>query len=120
MYLLAILLPSLAVLMCGKPVQALLLFVAHVTVIGWIPASMYAIMVVKDREDNKRTNQIVRAIERTSPLAPVASLVALKEAAPEAEAWDKTAVYLDGKIVKKHEPGIIDRLSKLDKPIFRD
>jgi uncharacterized membrane protein YqaE (UPF0057 family) len=120
MYFLAIFLPSLAVFLCGKPVQALLLLVAHVTVIGWIPASMYALMVVKDTQDNKRTNQIVGAIERGSATAPVPSFAAPLEPVREVDTWDKTATYVGGKIVDQHPPTIADRLSKLDKPIFRD
>lgn len=52
MYLLAILLPPVAVLMTGKPVQALLNFVLWLCL--WIPGAIHAILVVKDAKDDKR------------------------------------------------------------------
>ena len=74
---------------------------------------MYAIMVVKDTEDNKRTIQIVGAIERTSVGASVLSFATLKKASPEVETLDRTVVYLNRKIVKKDGSYVIDQLSQL-------
>ena len=60
-YLLAILLPPLAVLLCGKPFQFLLN--VCLTLCLWIPGMLHAILVVHDHHDEERTNRIVRAIE---------------------------------------------------------
>ncbi|MFA8439343.1 YqaE/Pmp3 family membrane protein [Pueribacillus sp. YX66] len=52
MYLLAILLPPLAVLLVGKPFQALLNLL--LTLLGWLPGAIHAILVVKDKKDDNR------------------------------------------------------------------
>lgn len=52
MYFLAVFLPPLAVLLSGKPIQALLNFV--LTLFFWIPGIIHAVLVVKDNKDNKR------------------------------------------------------------------
>lgn len=58
MYLLAILLPPVAVLFSGKPIQALLNLV--LTLIFWVPGAIHAILVVKDKKDDKRMEKQVK------------------------------------------------------------
>ena len=48
MYLLAILLPPVAVLICGKPFQAIINFI--LTLIFWVPGVIHAILVVHDKK----------------------------------------------------------------------
>ena len=62
MYLLAILLPPVAVLICGKPIQALLNVV--LTLFFWVPGVVHAILVVMDRKADKRTDRIIAATGR--------------------------------------------------------
>ena len=52
MYFLAIVCPPAAVLFSGKPFQALLNVL--LTILGWIPGMIHAILIVKDRKDDKR------------------------------------------------------------------
>lgn len=52
MYLLAILLPPVAVLMVGKPFQAVINFI--LCLFFWIPGVIHAVLVVKDKKDDKR------------------------------------------------------------------
>lgn len=52
MYLLAVVLPPVAVLLSGKPVQAILNLV--LTLFFWFPGAIHAILVVKDRKDDQR------------------------------------------------------------------
>lgn len=63
MYLLAVLCPLLGVLLCGKPVQALLNIV--LSLVFYIPGLIHAIMVVSEGKADKRvqrqTNRLVRA-----------------------------------------------------------
>jgi uncharacterized membrane protein YqaE (UPF0057 family) len=61
-YVLAILLPPVAVLICGKPVQALLNFI--LTLFLWIPGVVHACFVVHNYYADKRTDRIVKAIGR--------------------------------------------------------
>ncbi|NOU92238.1 YqaE/Pmp3 family membrane protein [Paenibacillus sp. LMG 31456] len=60
MYLLAILLPPVAVLFCGKPFQALLNFI--LTCFFWIPGVIHAIMVVNEAKSNKRMEKLARTM----------------------------------------------------------
>lgn len=58
LYLLAIVLPPVALLGAGKPGQALLSLVLMVTVIGWIPAAIWAILVVNESKADKRAERV--------------------------------------------------------------
>jgi uncharacterized membrane protein YqaE (UPF0057 family) len=60
-YLLAILLPPVAILTCGKPTQALLALILQITLIGWIPAAVWAILVVNSYHADKRTDKMIKA-----------------------------------------------------------
>ena len=60
MILLAILLPPIAVLLKGEPIQALLNIV--LCFLCWIPGIIHAIMVVNAANADKRTDRIVEAI----------------------------------------------------------
>ena len=62
-YLLAILLPPVAVLLCGKPIQFLLNLL--LTLCFWIPGSIHALCVVSSHLSDKRTERIVNAINGT-------------------------------------------------------
>jgi uncharacterized membrane protein YqaE (UPF0057 family) len=61
MYLLAILLPPVAVLFSGKPFQALLNLV--LTIFFWFPGAVHAILVVKDRKDDQRMQMYIRLMK---------------------------------------------------------
>jgi uncharacterized membrane protein YqaE (UPF0057 family) len=63
-YLIAIVLPPLAILLCGKPFQALLALILQVTILGWIPAAIWAVLVVNSYQQDKRTNRIIKAMRR--------------------------------------------------------
>lgn len=52
MYLLAVILPPVAVLFSGKPIQAFLNLI--LTAFFWFPGAIHAILVVKDSKDDKR------------------------------------------------------------------
>lgn len=61
-YLFAVLLPPVAVLMCGKPVQAVLSLV--LTLLGWLPGVIHAVLVVNNYEADRRNQELIRAMER--------------------------------------------------------
>jgi uncharacterized membrane protein YqaE (UPF0057 family) len=62
LYLLAVVLPPLAVLLCGKPFQALLSI--PLTLLGWAPGVIHALFVVHNHYADKRANRLIRAMER--------------------------------------------------------
>ena len=61
MYLLAIVLPPVAVLLCGKPGQAILNLV--LCLLFYVPGMIHAIVVVANEKAEKRTDRIVEAIQ---------------------------------------------------------
>ena len=66
LYLVAVILPPLAVLLCGKPFQALFSLIAQLTLIGWLPATLHALFVVNGHYADKRTQRLIRATERAA------------------------------------------------------
>lgn len=58
MYLLAVVLPPVAVLFSGKPIQAFLNLI--LTLLFWFPGAIHAILVVKDAKDDKRLKKYIR------------------------------------------------------------
>jgi len=58
MYLLAILLPPIAVLICGKPIQALINLILCLCL--YIPGMIHAIMVVNEYKADKRAERLVK------------------------------------------------------------
>ncbi len=65
LYLLAILLPPVAVLIAGKPIQAALNVV--LTLLLWIPGMVHAIFVVNNYYADKRTSRLEAAIRESAP-----------------------------------------------------
>ena len=60
LYFLAILLPPVAVLMVGKPIQALLNLV--LTVLGWLPGVIHAIFVINSHKADQRNEALIKAM----------------------------------------------------------
>ena len=60
-YLLAILLPPVAVFLCGKPIQGSISI--FLTLLFWIPGVVHALFVVHSHLADKRTEKIVEAIK---------------------------------------------------------
>ena len=60
-YLLAIILPPVAVLMCGKPAQAILNLI--LTLCLWVPGIIHAMLVVSQCEADKRNQKLIAAIQ---------------------------------------------------------
>ncbi len=61
-YLLAIILPPVAVLLCGKPFQAILNLL--LTLCFWIPGMLHALFVVNSHLADKRIEELAKAIAR--------------------------------------------------------
>lgn len=63
-FLLAIILPPVAMLTAGKPFQALLSLLLMVTVLGWIPAAIWAVLVVNSSNADKRNRDLIEAMRQ--------------------------------------------------------
>jgi uncharacterized membrane protein YqaE (UPF0057 family) len=66
LYLVAVVLPPLAVLLAGKPFQAIISFILQLTVIGWIPATIHALFVVNNYYADRRAARLIKAMGRDS------------------------------------------------------
>lgn len=64
-YLLAIVLPPVAVLMCGKPVQALLNCL--LTLCIWVPGIIHALFVVSSYQADQRNKALIAAVNASKP-----------------------------------------------------
>ncbi len=63
MYLLAFVCPPLAILLCGKPFQALL---SIPLLCMYFPSALWALLVVSDHKANRRTDRLIRAADRNA------------------------------------------------------
>jgi uncharacterized membrane protein YqaE (UPF0057 family) len=59
-YLLAILLPPVAVLICGKPFQAIINLV--LTLMLWVPGVIHALFVAHNYYADQRNKELVAAV----------------------------------------------------------
>ena len=64
LYVLAIVLPPLAIFMAGKPFQAIVSLILMLTLIGWAPAAIWAVFVVANHYADKRTERLVRELKQ--------------------------------------------------------
>ncbi|MGL5347611.1 MAG: YqaE/Pmp3 family membrane protein, partial [Peptostreptococcaceae bacterium] len=62
LYFLAVICPPVAVLLRGKPIQSL--FNLLLTLLGWIPGVIHAILVVNKANADKRHKEMVKAIKK--------------------------------------------------------
>lgn len=67
-YFLAILLPPVAVLLCGKPFQFFLNI--FLTLLGWVPGVVHAVLVVNDYHEDRRADRMVRAMRQYRVAVP--------------------------------------------------
>lgn len=61
-YLLAILLPPVAVFICGKPIQGIINII--LTLLFYVPGAIHAVLVVHSYLSDKRTEKVIDAINR--------------------------------------------------------
>lgn len=64
MTLIAILLPWLSFLIRGKILTGVICLLLQLTLLGWIPAAIWAVVSLNNARADRRTNKIVRAINR--------------------------------------------------------
>jgi uncharacterized membrane protein YqaE (UPF0057 family) len=63
LYLIAILFPPLAVLLCGKPVQAVLNLI--LTLFLYVPGLVHAILVINAHKADQRNAALIRAVTKS-------------------------------------------------------
>lgn len=65
MLLIAILIPALSFLLRGKILQGILCIILQITLIGWLPAAIWAVISLQNARAEKRTNRIVKAMNES-------------------------------------------------------
>jgi uncharacterized membrane protein YqaE (UPF0057 family) len=58
--LIAVIFPSLAFLLIGRPLSAILCFILQCTVIGWLPAAIWAAVSVSQHKTEKTLAALIR------------------------------------------------------------
>jgi uncharacterized membrane protein YqaE (UPF0057 family) len=64
LYLIAVLLPPVAMLLSGHPFMALISLVLQITVLGWLPAAIWALFVVNNHYADRRAERLLKAARR--------------------------------------------------------
>jgi len=65
MTLVAILLPWLSFILRGRILTGILCLILQITIIGWIPAAIWAVVSLQNAREDRRNRRLVRAIERS-------------------------------------------------------
>ncbi len=68
MIVLAVLLPWLALLFHGKIVQGVLCLILQLTVIGWLPAAIWAVAIIMNDRAEERHRELVDAVRTGQPI----------------------------------------------------
>jgi uncharacterized membrane protein YqaE (UPF0057 family) len=87
LYLLAIILPPVAVLMCGKPLQAVLNLV--LTLLFYFPGLIHALFVVNSHLADQRNEKAIKASEKQNKELIKATEKSNKELAEALKKADK-------------------------------
>lgn len=61
--LLAILLPFLSFIVRGKIITGIICFILQITILGWIPAAIWAALSLQNARAEKRTKRLIRAMQ---------------------------------------------------------
>jgi uncharacterized membrane protein YqaE (UPF0057 family) len=60
LYPVAVLLPPLALLLAGRPIQAIMCLFLQASLIGWFPAAIWALIVVQQHYADRRGGRLLR------------------------------------------------------------
>jgi uncharacterized membrane protein YqaE (UPF0057 family) len=63
-YIVALFIPGLAVLLCGRVILAVILLLLQITLIGWLPAVVVAFFIINNHEADTRQNRLIRELRR--------------------------------------------------------
>ncbi|MCJ7933058.1 MAG: YqaE/Pmp3 family membrane protein [Chryseobacterium sp.] len=60
--LLAILLPFLSFMVRGKIITGIICLILQITLIGWLPAAIWAVVSLNNARADKRTDRLIKAM----------------------------------------------------------
>lgn len=61
--LLAILVPFLSFIMRGKILAGIICLILQITLLGWLPAALWAVMSLQNERAERRNDKLIRAIK---------------------------------------------------------
>jgi uncharacterized membrane protein YqaE (UPF0057 family) len=64
MTLIAIFFPSISFLIRGKIFTALICLILQITLIGWIPAAIWAVVSLQNSRADRRNNKLIKAMRK--------------------------------------------------------
>lgn len=64
MTLIAIFFPCISFLLRGKILTAILCLILQITLIGWIPAAIWAVISLQNSRADRRTARLVKALRK--------------------------------------------------------
>lgn len=62
MIFVAVFLPWLALMLRGRPFQGILCLILQITLIGWLPAAVWAVIVVNNDNQDRRHNELIKTL----------------------------------------------------------
>ncbi|WPO91979.1 YqaE/Pmp3 family membrane protein [Chryseobacterium sp. HR92] len=62
--LLAILLPFLSFIVRGKVFTGIICLILQITLIGWLPAAIWAVLSLNNERADKRNNKLIKAMRK--------------------------------------------------------
>ncbi|WP_228451271.1 MULTISPECIES: YqaE/Pmp3 family membrane protein [unclassified Chryseobacterium] len=62
--LLAILLPFLSFIVRGKIFTGIICLILQITLIGWLPAAIWAVLSLQNERADKRTDKLIKAMRQ--------------------------------------------------------
>ncbi|WP_213280465.1 YqaE/Pmp3 family membrane protein [Chryseobacterium indologenes] len=62
--LLAILLPFLSFIVRGKVLTGIICLILQITLIGWLPAAIWAILSLNNERADKRNDKLIKAMRK--------------------------------------------------------
>lgn len=65
MILLAIIFPSISFLLRGKIFSAIFCFILQLILIGWLPASIWAVMSLNNERNERKLNEAIEHLNET-------------------------------------------------------
>jgi len=65
MTLIAIFLPFLSFLLRGRILTGIICLILQITLIGWIPAAVWAVISLQNARADRRNDRLVRAMRRS-------------------------------------------------------
>ena len=63
-YIVALLLPWLSFFTMGKVLQGFLCLILQLTVIGWLPATIWAFFAISNYEADRRADRMIQAMQQ--------------------------------------------------------